>query len=144
MLQAYLRYVETRTLADRGQITGKAADSDFEISVGRVINQLGYQIEPQVGAAGFFIDIGVRHPKRPDLYIIGVECDGAAYHSAKSARDRDRLREEILNKKGWKLHRIWSTDWFKNRPFEIHRLATALKEASERINARDLRDPSTV
>ncbi|HEY1718934.1 MAG TPA: hypothetical protein VGH42_11675 [Verrucomicrobiae bacterium] len=68
-------------------------------------------------------------PNRTDEFILGIECDGATYHSAKSARDRDRLREEILCKRGWNIHRIWSTDWFKNQSTET----TRLKETLERL-----------
>lgn len=75
----------------------------------------GCEVVPQVGVAGFRIDLGVRHPDWPYGYILGVECDGAAYHSSKSSRDRDRLRQEVLEGLGWRLHRIWSTDWFRNR-----------------------------
>ena len=63
--------------------------------------------------------------------ILGIECDGAAYHSSKSARDRDRLRQEILESKGWKIHRIWSTDWFRNRDHEIERLLTKIMRIVE-------------
>ena len=68
----------------------------------------------QVGVKGFSIDIGVRHPPWEHGHILGVECDGASYHSSKSARDRDRLRQEVLEGLGWKFHRIWSTDWFND------------------------------
>ena len=78
------------------------------------IRAMGCQPVPQVGVAGYFVDIGVRHPDWPHGYVLGVECDGASYHSAKSARDRDRLRQEVLEELGWRLHRIWSTDWFNN------------------------------
>jgi hypothetical protein len=81
---------------------------------------------PQVGVAGYFIDIGIRHPGWPHGYLLGVECDGATYHSAKSARDRDRLRQQVLEDLGWKLHRIWSTDWFNDPRKEADRLRTVI------------------
>ena len=59
---------------------------------------------------------------------MGVECDGATYHSSKSARDRDRLRQEILEGLGWNLHRIWSTDWFESSHQEAERLRRAIQE----------------
>jgi len=101
---------------------GGEPDSDFEISVGYILKSAGYDIVPQVGVAGFSIDIGVRDPATPGRFLAGIECDGAAYHSAKSARDRDRLRQEILESHGWKIYRIWSTDWFKNKRYEEARL----------------------
>ncbi len=120
-LKAYLEYAATGRLSDEGKTTNREPDSDFEVSVTKILNNYGYRTEIQVGVAGFFIDIGVKHPER-DEFILGVECDGKTYHSAKSIRDRDRLRQEILEKKGWRLHRIWSTDWYKNRDIEVKRL----------------------
>ncbi|WP_229726121.1 DUF3320 domain-containing protein [Frigidibacter albus] len=75
--------------------------------------------------------MGARHPDRPAQYIVAVECDGAAYHSALWARERDRLRQDVLESLGWRFHRIWSTDWFHRRDHEIRRLAEALLEAKE-------------
>ena len=134
MLKQYLKFAEDKMMVDLGETTGRGADSCFEVSVGEVVRQLGYEFEPNLGVAGFFIDIAVRHPKRRDIFMIGIECDGASYHSARSARDRDRLREEILERKGWRLHRIWSTDWFKNRKSEVDRLANSLKAISNSID----------
>ena len=79
--------------------------------------------------AGFFIDIGVKNPVRPGEYVLGIECDGASYHSAKSARDRDKLRQAILEDLGWTIHRIWSVDWFNNREREIHKALDAYELA---------------
>ena len=76
----------------------------------------------------FRIDLGVRHPDHPERFLAGIECDGAAYHSSKSARDRDRLREEVLNSLGWELVRVWSTDWFDNPALETERLVRKLEE----------------
>jgi hypothetical protein len=61
--------------------------------------------------------------------VLAVECDGATYHSSATARDRDRLRQEHLERLGWSFHRIWSTDWFRHREAEIDRAVTAWKEA---------------
>lgn len=127
-LRDYLEFAHTGRVTEKGISTGKAPDSEFEIAVIRVINSLGYQCEPQVGVAGFYIDIGVINPDRPSEYLIGVECDGATYHSSRSVRDRDRLRQEILESKGWELHRIWSTNWFRGRSTEIDRLKRVLQD----------------
>jgi len=72
--------------------------------------------------------LAIRHSDWPHGFILGVECDGASYHSAKSARDRDRLRQEVLERLGWKLHRIWSTDWFNNPQREAEKLRKAIAE----------------
>ena len=83
---------------------------------------------PQVGVAGYFIDRAVKHPNNPDHYILGIECDGATYHSAKSARDRDRLRQEVLKDRGWEMYRIWSTDWFNNSEAQAEKLIRYLHQ----------------
>ena len=87
----------------------------------------GYIVDYQVGVSGYKIDLGVRHPNHPERYLAGVECDGATYHRSKSARDRDRLREEVLNDKGWDIVRIWSTDWFDNPSLQTTRLLEKLE-----------------
>ena len=120
-LKQYLIFARTGILeqADDG---ADQPSNDFERSVGAVLKESGYQVVPQVGVAGFFIDLGVRHPAKAGTFLLGIECDGASYHSGRSARDRDRLRQEILENLGWKIHRVWSTDWFKNRDGEIKRM----------------------
>jgi len=126
-LRDYLEYASTGKIKEHGERTNKEPDSDFEIAVMKIIEDLGFSCEPQVGVAGFFIDIGVAHPDRPGEYLLGIECDGATYHSARSIRDRDRLRQEILEDKGWQIHRIWSTSWFQSRNIEIDKLERVLK-----------------
>lgn len=130
-LKQYLEYAETGLLPDYGTIGGREPDSDFEVAVAHHLHGHGFRTVAQVGVAGFFIDIGVLHPEREGEFVLGIECDGAAYHSSKSVRDRDRLRQEILERKGWRIHRIWSTDWFKNRDREVHRLLAAVRQAVE-------------
>ncbi|ORJ60305.1 DUF4011 domain-containing anti-phage protein Hhe [Geothermobacter hydrogeniphilus] len=112
-LRAFLEYCETGHLHQTIH-AGKAPDSDFEIAVMDALRQHGYECVPQLGVAGFYLDLAVRDPGKPGRFLMGIECDGATYHSAKSTRDRDRLRQEILEGLGWRIARIWSTDWFKN------------------------------
>jgi len=126
-LKQYLQFARSGNLQQAEESEGQEAN-DFERSVSWVLREKGYEVVPQVGVAGFFIDLGVRHPTKPGSFVLGVECDGATYHSGKSARDRDRLRQEILENLGWKLHRIWSTDWFRNRDGEIVRLLARIEE----------------
>lgn len=117
--------------------TGEEAETALEQDVADVIREMGFLADPQVGASGFRIDIGVRHPSRPGRYLIAVECDGATYHHALWARERDRMRQEVLEHLGWSFHRIWSTDWFYRRPVEIERLRevlfSALNDEDERV-----------
>ncbi|RYG45267.1 DUF3320 domain-containing protein, partial [bacterium] len=89
----------------------------------------GFDVEPQVGSCGFFIDMAVRHPESPQRFVLGIECDGAMYHRARSARDRDKLRQAALESRGWRIHRIWSTDWFHNPEREMQRLLEAVQSA---------------
>ncbi len=128
VLKRFLEFARTGIMAEPAP-TGLDADSPFEEDVAEVIRSFGYLADPQVGTAGFRIDIGVRHPDRPGQYLIAVECDGAAYHSALWARERDRLRQGVLENLGWHFHRIWSTDWFHHRKREIDRLKHALERA---------------
>jgi hypothetical protein len=132
--RAYLDYAERgpQTLAVPYSSTGLDPESPFEESVISAIQGWGYTVEPQVGAAGFRIDIGVRHPAYQGMFAIGIECDGYQYHSAPAARDRDRLRDQILTGLGWRLHRIWGTAWYRDRATEEHRLHAAVQDA---INA---------
>lgn len=87
-------------------------------------------MHPQVGCSGYRLDIGVVHPHKLGTYLMGIECDGATYHSLPTARDRDRdrdrLRQLVLEGLGWKLHRIWSTDWWTDHEREIEKLEQAL------------------
>ena len=94
-LKNFLKYAETRQL-EVSYETGKAADSPFETEVITALRELNYDIEPQVGTAGYFIDMAVRDPEKPGRYMLAIECDGSAYHSSRSARDRDRLRQGVL------------------------------------------------
>ena len=131
ILKRYLEYAETRGRAPVQSIGGEP-DSDFEIEVAERLRRMGFQVDIQIGVSGFKIDLGVRHPDHPEMFLAGIECDGATYHSSKSARDRDRLREEVLNSLGWKLLRVWSTDWFDNPDVQTEKLVKQLKEMQER------------
>jgi superfamily I DNA and/or RNA helicase len=113
-LKDFLAYAETGILHRKGERTHREPESDFERAVADELNNAGFECVCQVGVAGFFIDIAVRDPNNPGLFLMGIECDGASYHSAKSVRDRDRLRQAILERLGWRIRRIWSTDWYKN------------------------------
>ncbi|SHK25733.1 Part of AAA domain-containing protein [Pseudonocardia thermophila] len=108
---------------------GGDAESPFEESVIRTIRSWGYEVTPQVGTAGYRIDIAVHHPDKPGVYVLGVECDGASYHSSRVARDRDRLRDQVLTGLGWTLHRIWSTAWYHDRAGAERRLREAIETA---------------
>ena len=134
-LKNFLKFAETGEL-EIARETGKAADSPFELEVIEALRERNYEVEPQVGTAGYFIDIAVKDPDYPGRYVLAIECDGAAYHSSRSARDRDRLRQGVLEGLGWNFHRIWSTDWFRNPQQEITRAVAAIEAARKNLTER--------
>lgn len=103
-------------------------ESPFEEQVANEIRALGWSVNTQVGVHKFRIDIGIVHPKNPGVYLAGVECDGATYHSAESARDRDIGRQQVLKKLGWKIYRIWSPEWFRNKQKVLKELHSFLSK----------------
>ena len=127
-LKTFLKYADTGIL-DVPRASGREADSPFEEAVAVALRARGHEIEHQVGSAGFFIDLAVVDPDRPGRYMLGIECDGAKYHSARSARDRDRLRQQVLEGLGWSIHRVWSTDWFRSRERELTRIEETIRSA---------------
>lgn len=127
-LKTFLKYAETGTL-DVPRPTGGEADSPFEEAVMSAIMNHGYELHPQVGSGGFRIDLAVVDPEQPGRYLLGIECDGATYHSSRSARDRDRLRQQVLEGLGWRIHRIWSTDWFTYPDRELGKVLVAIEQA---------------
>ena len=133
ILKRFLHFAKSGTMEQQSP-TGGDPESPLEEDVARAIREFEYEADPQVGSSGFRIDIGVRHRDRPGQYILAVECDGATYHSAVWARERDRQRQEILENHGWRFHRIWSTDWFYRRPQEKVRLRYALEDARRKAH----------
>lgn len=123
ILSDYIQYAATGRI-EVGETTESSPDSDFEISVGEFLKEMGFQVTYQVGVKGFKIDIGIKHESFPYGYIAGIECDGATYHSSLNARDRDKVRQEILESFGWKIYRIWSTDWFNDEKGEREKFKT--------------------
>ncbi len=137
LLREYLDYAENGAIALERTITVdtfEQFDSEFEKEVCEFLRDNGFSVDMQVGCSNFRIDIGLKRPGTSD-YVLAIECDGATYHSSKNARDRDRLRQQILENMGWKFYRIWSTDWFKNNAIEKERLLEAAKEALNAGNA---------
>lgn len=129
-LKHFLDYADRGPKALTSATTATAsaeADSEFERLVANRIRKAGYEVHHQVGCSGYRIDLGVVDPAAPGRYLLGIECDGATYHRAATARDRDKLRQLILEGLGWKLHRIWSTDWWHDANKEMDRLLGALK-----------------
>ena len=131
LLREYLDYAENGEIALERAVSVspfEQFDSDFELEVCDYLRSNGFSVDTQVGCSGFRIDLGLKLPDSSD-YVLAIECDGATYHSSKNARDRDRLRQEILERMGWKFYRIWSTDWFRNKSVEQLRLLEVATDA---------------
>lgn len=131
LLKEYLDYAENGDIALKRNLTVSphdSYDSDFEMDVCSFLREKGFDVDTQVGCSGFRIDLGLKRPGTSD-YALAIECDGASYHSSKTARDRDRLRQEILETMGWKFYRIWSTDWYRNGAIEKENLLKAARNA---------------
>ena len=129
ILHEYLVFAETGKLSLGGEPGTKEVESPFQQWAIDQINSFpGFSAEWEIGVKGYRIDIGVKHEDYRHGYIMAVETDGASYHSIKSARDRDKLRQEILESYGWKFHRIWSTDWLRDPVTVKEDLRIALDE----------------
>ncbi|HVW97484.1 MAG TPA: DUF3320 domain-containing protein [Mucilaginibacter sp.] len=116
----------------------------FEDEVAAQLTGRGYVVRQKVGSEGFYIDMAIADPDYPGRYIIGIECDGEAYAAAKSARDRDRLRKQVMEMMGWKIFRIWSTDWFRNPKQEMDRLVAAIENARQESAETDTVEEETI
>ena len=129
LLKAFLDYAESGRLDHPLVAAAASAESPFEREVVSALSRRGHDVQPQVGVAGYRIDIGVRDPDAPGRFLLGIECDGVAYHSSDTARDRDRLRQQVLETRGWTILRLWSTDWFKDRQGQMERIEQAIANA---------------
>ena len=136
ILKCWLEYSNSGII-EKGIYSNKEPDSAFEEHVINQIKSIGCEAIPQVGVKGYSIDIGVKHPDWPHGFIMGIECDGASYHSSKSARDRDRLRQEILENLGWYIYRIWSTDWFEDPIKETEKLRNEIQNRLSLLKNND-------
>ena len=141
-LRSYLDYVEhgPETL-ESVKIKEGEFDSALDEDVAAEIKKMGYEVVPQVGCSGYKIDIGVSDPVNPGCFLIGIECDGVTYKSSSSARDRDRLRDQVLRQLGWSIHRIWSPAWVARRDSEIRRLKDALEQSQQFQIEKDAQNP---
>ncbi|WP_244464411.1 hypothetical protein V9J15_03505 [Candidatus Liberibacter africanus] len=132
VMRDFLHFAETGYMEHSLKTENKKQESDFSVSVINEIEKAGFSCDSQVGDMGFPIDVAVYDPDNPGYYLMGIECDGATYNSAKSARDRDCLRKEVLERMGWHIRRIWSVDWFSNPDEVIKPLIRELRELSQK------------
>ncbi|MEW6353244.1 MAG: DUF3320 domain-containing protein [Pseudomonadota bacterium] len=128
-LKHFLEYAERGPSALGAAVYGSIGDfeSPFESAVARALRDRGWDVHPQVGVSAYRIDLGVVHPDEPGIYLAGIECDGAMYHSSTFARERDKIRQSVLEGLGWTLFRVWSTDWWAHRAKALDTLHQTLK-----------------
>ena len=131
--QLFLRYARTGQLDAADARSEDGGASSIEEEIANALRARGYEVDTRVGMSGAFVDVAVLDPDRRDRYVIGIECDGLSYASARSARDRDRLRREALGRQGWKLHRIWSMDWFQRPIEQLDRAISAIEAEKQRL-----------
>jgi very-short-patch-repair endonuclease len=136
-LKHFMEFAERgpRALAEATKGSLGDFESPFEEAVAAALSSKGWQVQTQIGASSFRIDLGIVHPDAPGTYLCGVECDGATYHRSATARDRDMLREQVLRGLGWEILRIWSTDWWIDRIGTLDRVQQALEFLLERSRA---------
>ncbi|MFW6111151.1 MAG: AAA domain-containing protein, partial [Thermoproteota archaeon] len=127
-LKVFLKYAQDRNLEPIAQV-GRETESSFIGCVKGFLEDEGYEVHPQVGTAGFRIDLAIVHPEKSGEYLLAVECDGSKYYTSKVARERDRLRQQVLEDRGWIIHRVWSPDWYRNREATRQRLLKAIEIA---------------
>ncbi len=137
-LKHFLEFAERgpRVLAEATRGSLGDFESPFEEAVADALATRGWILHTQVGASSFRIDLAVVHPDAPGTYLTGIECDGATYHRSATARDRDKLREQVLRGLGWEILRVWSTDWWVDRSGTLDRLDQQLKTFLESNRAK--------
>jgi very-short-patch-repair endonuclease len=138
-LRNFLQYASSGgKLIDHSFVTSEPMN-EFEADICTALEARGMKLVPQIGCSQFRIDLGVCHPDQPGRFVMAIECDGATYHSSATARDRDRLRQQMLENLGWTFHRIWSTDWFFRREEEIERAWSSYQVAlAKQTETRDI------
>jgi len=135
-LKLFLTFAETGHFG-LGEVSGEDFDSEFEVDVCERLQALGYDVKRQIGASGFRVDLAIADPEKPGRFVLGIECDGAQFHSSRSARDRDRLRQQVLEAHGWIIHRVWSADWYLRPQAELKKIEDAYVAALTEWDARD-------
>jgi very-short-patch-repair endonuclease len=137
MLRAYIEYAASAGTNLGSVAADKPALNPFEIDVRDRLTAAGLPLTAQWGVAGYWIDFAAAHPTQPGRMVLAIEADGATYHSSVTARDRDRLRQDQLERLGWTFHRIWSTGWFRNPDACVARAKAAYDAAVAAAEASD-------
>ena len=143
-LRSYLEYVQDseRWGLNAGVAGTGEPESPFEEAVRAALRKRGHNVESQVGVSGYRIDLAIRSSDGA-AFDLGIECDGATYHRSPAARDRDWLRQRVLEGLGWRIHRVWSTAWIKNPEGEIKAVEEALRNARARPPTEPVPEPNS-
>lgn len=139
-LKTYLDFAERGPIALGGAIRSESREAyanDFEQAVAEGLRRRGWKVHTQIGVSKFAIDLGIVHPDAPGRYLAGIECDGATYHAMATARDRDRVRQIVLEGLGWSILRVWSTDFFIDPEAALDRLHTGIAALLETDREND-------
>ena len=131
MLRTYISFaMNGSTALPKAEKKNSLYDVDtFSEQVGKFLTSRGCSVQMNVGSSDYTIDIAVEHPKKPGQYIAGIECDGSSYYMARTVRDREHLRTAVLEQMGWKMYRVWSTEWIRNPEAEKERLMSFIQNA---------------
>jgi DNA polymerase III delta prime subunit len=130
-LKAYLHFAQ-HGLQTEDLSSHAAHTAPLQQSVRAALEAEGHTVHSHVGCAGFAVDLGVVDPQRPDRYAVGIEFDGAVYHDAATARDRDRIRQSVLESRGWTVLRVWAADWFRQPDATVARLVADVERAMQK------------
>jgi len=134
-LRRYLEYARNPLTALDATVTGTGEpESPFEEAVLAALRGRGHRVDAQVGVSGYRIDLAILSQDGAG-YDLGIECDGATYHRSPAARDRDWLRQQVLEGLGWRIHRVWSTAWIRDQESEIAAIEEALERARAGVSA---------
>lgn len=142
LLRSYLEYAQNSdSVIERVTVANKGPEhaSYLEGEICNFLKERGFAVDTRIGYSEEKIDIGLRKDYSSN-YLIAIECDGRVYHNSKNARDRDCLRQRVLENMGWKYYRVWSTDWYKNQNFERSRL---LQYVLDVVDNKTIPTPST-
>ena len=136
-LRNFLEYAENIQL--NKPIEEDIDESPFEDAIYNFLVNNGYTVHKKIGCAGFRVDLAIVDDENPGKYILGIECDGKIYASSKVARDRDRLRDQVLEGLGWNLYHLWSTDWYRNRDLAKQKLIETIESTKINTKVNDIK-----
>jgi hypothetical protein len=108
----------------------------IEEDVEATLRARGVPVTPRLGLSGLRVDLALGHPEKPGVHVLAVEVDGPAYWAMPTARDRDRLRYEHLERLGWSHTRLWALEWYLRRDAAVTRILEDWRAATQRYDLR--------